>query len=212
MKIERKFTSGTGNGLNEIHYTEFINALEKEVKFLNKFISHYKKTGASKMFGSNWYALNNWHGEYKIESYADNCFPFEIVNRVGFNSWGDIELGIVIPMKLKAPTFNGGETENMKVVFCTHLNVRNLKEFVKKYELQPHILKEVLFCAKEYYLNKIKEQKEDSNAYIERELKKLSQLNDECKVIETNLKENIEQVLEIDKFLAGRIISGKIIK
>ena len=201
MKIERNFTSGTGNGVSKEHYKEFIDALNKEIVFLQSFVKHYKKTGAEKMFGSQWYALNNWHGEYKIESYADDKFPFEMVNRVGFNGWGDIELGIVIPMKFKAPTFNSGETDKMKVIFKTHCNVRGLKGFIEKYKLQPHILKEVLLCAKEFYIDKLDQIKKDKNGWITQELNKLEKIFVEKQEITKSLEENMEEIKTINDFL-----------
>jgi hypothetical protein len=36
MKIERNFTSGTGNGISPEYYKEFVDALEKEICFLKR--------------------------------------------------------------------------------------------------------------------------------------------------------------------------------
>lgn len=201
MKIERYFTSGTGNGVDAVYYKEFVDALQKEIRFLQLFVKYYKKTGSEKMFGGKWYALNNWHGEYKIESSADKNFPFEMVNRVGFNSWGDIELGIVIPMKFKARSWDGSGTDEMKAVFKTHCNVRNLKSFIEEYKLPPHILREVLLAAKDFYQDRIEKYKEHKNTWIDNDLEKLNSLFTEQQEITNSIKENIEELKEIEKLL-----------
>jgi hypothetical protein len=201
MTIERNFTSGTGNGIDAFYYKEFVDALNKEIKFLQLFVEHYKKTGAEKMFGSNQYALNNWHGEYKIESYADEKFPFEMVNRVGFNCWGDIELAVVIPMKFKAKSWGGSEVDDMKAVFKTHANVRNLKEFIKNYTLCPHILKEVLLAAQEYYKIKIDQYKKDKNDWIEQKIKKLKNIAIENIAINSTIQEDIQSLKDVELLL-----------
>lgn len=202
MKIERTFTSGTGNGINKEHYKEFVEALEKEIKLMQKFVQRYKKVGAERMFGgSDMYALNNWHGEYKIEVYADSSFPFDLVNRVGFNSWGDIELGIVIPMKFKAPTFHGGETDNMKVVFKTHCTARNFEKFVKEYNIKPNIEREILLCAQEYFQNKVKDYTNEKKKHIESRLKSIKDYESTIQNIQTSVEEDTKHLKTIDKLL-----------
>lgn len=202
MKVERTFTSGTGNGVGKEYYAEFVSALEKEVALIKKFIAHYKKTGAEKMFGSDMYALNNWHGEYVIQTYDRQAFPYHMANRVGFDSWGHIEIGVVIPMRFKAPMFGGGETDNMKAVFKIKLNVTGLKEFLRIRTLPPHIKQEVLHAARDYFVQRTVDDKKEARAFVERQVERLKELNTETEEVVTETAESIANIEIIDEALA----------
>lgn len=203
-RIERCFTSGTGNGVSEEGYTEFILALEKEVSLIQQFIKHYKKMTAGKMFSSRMYALNNWHDEYVIKCPDKEFFPYELANRVGFNCWGDIEVSIRIPMKFKAPTFGGGSTTNMNAVFKVEHNVRSLKEFMKM-DIPDWVKKEVLLAAKDYFAERVREDKERNQNFVESQLKRLKSIASETEEISMAVEDKMAEINEINDFLKSLV-------
>lgn len=199
-RIERCFTSGTGNGVSKEGYVEFIAALEKEVALIKEFIKHYKKMTASKMFSSRMYALNNWHNEYVIKCPDKDYFPYELANRVGFNSWGDIEVSIRIPMKFEAPTFGGGSTVNMNAVFKVEHNVRSMKEFMKM-DIPEAVKKEVLLAAKDYFTERVREDRENNKSFVESQLRRLKVIAEETENISVQVEDKMAEINEINEFL-----------
>jgi hypothetical protein len=151
--MERYFTSGTGNGIKDEDVKPFRVAIHDLIGMLQQLEEVLKKGNG---FTANPSVLNNWHGEYRIEYHNVKDFPFTLVNRVGFNCWGDIELGIVIPLKFVAPTIRGGNTDDMRIVLKIEVNASCMQGFIDKEEIPDEIKREVLVCAIQWYEEQLK--------------------------------------------------------
>lgn len=203
--IKNKFTSGTGNGLSEDQYSNLIEALDNLSLLIKQFKDNYTKKKGNLSFNDlHW--LNNWQGEYRMDiSFHDENFPFQLVNGVGFDSWGDIEMSITLPVKMKAPTFDGGTTDKMALVFRTEIGYREMEDMVKDNRL-PSVLKRiVLEKAREYITQRINEREKEENrqrvAFIDAAIRKYESALVEKQEFESSIDALKRELQKISQYI-----------
>lgn len=203
MKTIKKAISGTGNGVDGEYLDNFIQALKDFEKLIRSIYKYYERK-PHETFSRGFRLLNNWHDQYKIEVRPDE-FPYHLCTGIYVYNmgWNEMQLVCVYPLRFRAPTFNGGTTDNMSVAITTniHLGQDNMKKFLKN-KMVPKALKtEILQQLKQYYEEEVRNHYERDMDYLKNEIKRRKIQSEEAiEQINTNeieipkLKERIDLI------------------
>lgn len=201
MKINKQSVSGTGNGVNEEMLLPFVEALKDFEKLIRSIHTFYSKKPTKSFSGGKFHLLNNWKGEYKIELRNEE-FPFHLCNGIDvyYCGWNDVILSCKFPLKFKAPTFSGGETDDMSVVLTTQVSLykNNVANFMENKSIPKHIKIEVLKGVKEAFDKNVKTRYEEDVKFL---IKLAEQKKLEIKNSEESIELNTIEIPEIE----GRI-------
>ena len=174
MKITKKSSSGTGNGVSNKHLPPFIQALKDFEKLIRAIYRHYEKN-PSKTFDQKFHLLNNWHNEYKIDLRTEE-FPWHLCNGiyVFYNGWNSVRFISKFPLRFKAPTFEGGgKTDKMSIVLTTEISLNKsiMKKFLENDLIPEHIKVKLLQEIKKVYKEKIKTRYKDDIRFLGKEIR-----------------------------------------
>jgi len=211
MKIEKKSTSGTGNGVNEERLKPFVEALKDFEKLIKSIHTFYSSKPKDSFSGGKFHLINNWHGEYKIELRNDE-FPYHMCNGIDvyYCGWNDVILIAKFPLKFKAPTFHGGETDDMSVVLTTQVSLykNNMVGFMNNKLIPEHIKIEILKAVKKNYEENVRTRYEEDAKYLislaEQKKKEVMQANEKIELNTIEIPEIENRIKRIEKILNGR--------
>jgi len=147
MKITHGGVSGTGNGVRDNAQDDFVVALRDFEKLIRR-IHKYLDANRDKWFSRGaFYVLNNWHNMYKIDLRNDE-FPYHLCNGIAVydGGWNTLQLVVKFPLRFKAPTFGGGETQNMSVALVTEhsLSQDGIDDLLSSDHVPEHLKDEIL--------------------------------------------------------------------